>query len=125
MRLLLDTQVLLWALLDDARLGRRAREEIADGRNDVLISAASAWEISIKQSIGKLRAPRDLPDQLRRARFDVLEIGLSHALAVGRLPSHHRDPFDRMLVAQAMTERLTLVTADPAIVQYDVETLQI
>ena len=119
MRLLLDTHVLLWALTDDPQLTPAARDAITDGRNEVFVSAASAWEISIKRGLGKLRAPKDLPEQLRRARFDVLPIDLAHALAVESLPDLHRDPFDRMLVAQAISERLTLVTADPQVQQYE------
>lgn len=123
MRLLLDTHVLLWALLDSERLHPQSRAAIVDGRNEVLVSTASAWEITIKRGLGKLDAPHDLPEQLRNARFEVLPVGLAHALAVGELPDHHRDLFDRLLVAQARVEELTLVTADPALRAYDVPTL--
>lgn len=123
MNLLLDTHTLLWALADDPTLTGDAREAIVDGRNDVLVSAVSAWEITIKRALGKLRAPDDLPDQLARARFAPLDVTIEHALAVGELPDHHADPFDRMLVAQARTERLTLVTRDAHIARYDVDVL--
>lgn len=123
MRLLLDTHVLLWALVDDARLRPEARERIADGRTQILVSAASAWEIEIKRALGKLRTPDDLVDQLEAAGFQALDVTIRHALAVGALPDHHRDPFDRMLVAQALVDDLVLVTHDPQVLRYDVATL--
>jgi PIN domain nuclease of toxin-antitoxin system len=122
---LLDTHVLLWVLSDDPRLEGRARAAITDGRNRVLVSAVSAWEITIKKALGKLRVPDDLPAQLARQRFVSLDITVTHALAVGDLPHHHADPFDRMLVAQARTDRLTLITHDPQILHYEVEVLQL
>lgn len=120
MNLLLDTHTLLWALADDPTLAGPARRAIVDGRNRVLVSAASAWEITIKAALGKLRAPDDLPTQLERARFEPLDIAVAHALAVAHLPDHHADPFDRMLIAQARSEDLTLVTRDARIQRYDV-----
>lgn len=123
MNLLLDTHVLLWALADDPALSGQARDAIVDGRNRVLVSAASAWEITIKAALGKVRAPDDLLVQLERARFEPLDVTIPHTLAVGALPGHHADPFDRLLVAQARTERLTLVTRDGDIARYDVATL--
>ena len=125
MSLLLDTHVLLWALTNDPQLSDDARATIADGRTRVLVSSVSAWEITIKKALGKLRAPDDLADQLRQQRFTPLDITVTHALAVGDLPPHHADPFDRMLVAQARTDRLTLVTHDPQILEYDVEVLSV
>lgn len=123
MALLLDTHVLLWALTEDQRLQPDVRERIADGRTPVYVSAASAWEITIKQALGKLRAPSDLPEQLARARFESLAVRVEHALAVGDLPDLHGDPFDRMLIAQARVERLTLVTHDAEVQRYDVAVL--
>ena len=123
MRLLLDTHVLLWWLSEDARLGREARAAIADGTSSVLVSAATAWEISIKQALGKLEAPDDLEGALAAERFDALPVTVPHALAAGRLPRHHDDPFDRLLVAQAQQERLRLVTADRRVSRYDVRRL--
>lgn len=125
MRILLDTHVLLWALIEDARLRSAARTVIEDGRNAVFVSAASTWEITIKRSLGKLDVPDDLAAQLQAARFEVLAITVEHTLAVGDLPDHHRDPFDRLLVAQARVANLTLLTADPAICRYDVATLRV
>lgn len=123
MRLLLDTHVVLWALTDDPSLSRDGRAAISEGRNQIFMSAVSAWEMSIKRSLGKLRVPDDLVAQLGRARVDHLDVTVAHALAVGDLPHHHRDPFDRLLVAQAMVAGLTLVTRDAEIRRYDVPTL--
>lgn len=123
MRLLLDTHVLLWALTDDSSLTAAARAAIVDGRNRVVVSAVSAWEITIKRSLGKLRAPADLAEEVAAHRFTPLAVSLEHALAVGALPDLHRDPFDRLLVAQAGVEDLTIVTRDRAIARYDVDVL--
>ena len=123
MQLLLDTHVLLWALTDHERLGPAAREVITDRRSLVCVSAASAWEITIKTTLGKLRAPGNLAVALGDAGFEPLAISVDHALAVGQLPDIHRDPFDRILLAQAITEGLTLVTSDPALRRYDVALL--
>lgn len=124
MRLLLDTHVLLWALADDPSLSTAARAAIVDGRNRVVASAVSAWEITIKRSLGKLRAPADLAEAVAAHRFTPLAVSLEHALAVGALPDLHRDPFDRLLVAQAGVEGLTIVTRDRAIARYDVDVLE-
>lgn len=123
MRLLLDTHVILWALSANPRLGRQARSRIVEPSNEVFASAASAWEIAIKRSIGKLEAPADLEAELEREGIDPLVIRIDHALAVGGLPPHHRDPFDRMLAAQSLLESLTMVTADPVFEQYGVTVL--
>lgn len=125
MSFLLDTHVLLWALTDDPRLIGEARGAITDGRTRVFVSAVSAWEIVVKKALGKLRAPDDLADQLQKQRFVPLDVTVAHALAVGDLPDHHADPFDRMLVAQARCDRLTLVTHDALIRQYDVQVLAV
>lgn len=123
MRLLLDTHILLWWLADELRIPESHREAIRDGRNQVFVSAASAWEAAIKQRLGKLRAPADLKTQVKGARFELLNITIDHALAVGELPDHHSDPFDRMLIAQARIEKLTLVTEDPKLRLYDLPIL--
>lgn len=123
MSILLDTHVLLWALADDPALTDAARRAITDASNRVLVSAVSAWEITIKKALGKLRAPDDLVDQLVQRRFAPLDVTIDHALAVSTLPDHHADPFDRLLIAQARTERLTLATRDRNIARYDVATL--
>lgn len=112
-RLLLDTQVWLWWQTDDSRLGVGARAAIS-GASEVRFSAVSAWEIAIKSALGKLTLPRghDIVAELEKDGFLELPVHLSHALAVRKLPDIHRDPFDRMLVAQALSEGLSIVTGD-------------
>ncbi len=122
MRLLLDTHAFLWWLAD-IKLSTLARDAIAEPDNEVLVSAASAWEISIKQALGKLNAPRDVADRIRINRFTALPISVAHALVAGALPPHHRDPFDRMLVSQALHEGLTVVTRDARFAAYGVPIL--
>ncbi len=123
MKLLLDTHILLWWLADDARLPPEAHRGIADRATEVVISAATAWEIAVKRSAGRLDAPDDLPGALARHGFDPLAITVEHALSAGSLPLHHGDPFDRMLIAQAHLEGLTLVTVDPTFAEYGVDLL--
>ena len=123
MRLLLDTHVLVWWLADDETLGDEARSAIVDGNSVVMVSAASVWEIAIKRAAGRLDAPGDLEAQLEKNRFVPLAIGIGHAVRAGALPPHHADPFDRMLVAQAELEGLTIVTRDENISRYAVATL--
>ena len=116
MRLLLDTHAFLWWVEDDARLSRKARTAIAEPGNDCFLSLASSWEMAIKISLGKLKlaAPleRFVPDQLAANGFRELAIDFRHVARVSRLPFHHRDPFDRLLAAQALEEDLTVVSAD-------------
>jgi PIN domain nuclease of toxin-antitoxin system len=121
-RLLLDTHVLLWWLAGDATLARRARRLIAN-EPEVFASAASAWEIAIKRALGKLEAPEDLAAALDAGGIERLPIEFEHAAVAGSLPRHHDDPFDRMLVAQAQCEGLTLLTSDPRISSYAVAVL--
>ena len=123
MRLLLDTHALLWWLADDPTLSRAARRAIAAVESRVYVSAASAWEISIKRALGKLDAPPDVEDQVEVSGFEPLSITIGHASAAGALPAHHDDPFDRMLIAQAMAEDLIVVTRDPRFAPYGVGTL--
>ena len=122
MRLLLDTHALLWWLADEG-LTVPARDAIADPGNVVMVSAASAWEISVKKALGKLAAPDDLEHQVQASGFLPLPISLAHGVAAGRLDRYHEDPFDRMLVAQAQCEGLVIVTRDPGIAAYDVPVL--
>ena len=123
MNLLLDTHTLIWALADNPELAAPAREAIVDGNNIVCVSAVSVWEISIKKTLGKLDAPDTLLEEISRHRFTPLEIALKHADRAGRLPPIHLDPFDRMLIAQAQSEQLTLVTRDAEIQKYAVHCL--
>jgi PIN domain nuclease of toxin-antitoxin system len=120
MTLLLDTHVLLWWLQDAAELSRTARKAIQDGKNPVYISAAVAWEIAIKKALGKLEAPDNLEEVMGANRFLPLPITIAHALAVQTLPDHHRDPFDRLLIAQALHEGFRLVNRDADIAKYPV-----
>ena len=119
MRLLLDTHVALWWLTDDETLSDEVKQLI-DTEVEAFISAASVWEISIKQSLGKLVGPPDLLDVLNRSGLLELPIRSRHAAEAGGLPLEHRDPFDRMLVAQARCEGLTLLSRDPQMRRYDV-----
>lgn len=119
MRLLLDTNVLIWWLEESPRLGPDARDVITR-EGEVIVSAVSAFEIAAKMAIGKLRAPPDFAEQITEQAMIELPVTLRHGLAVGQLPLHHRDPFDRLLIAQARCEGLTIVTADRAFTAYDV-----
>jgi len=121
-RLLLDTHALLWWLADEG-LTTEARDAIADPANLVAVSAASAWEISIKKALGKLAAPDDLEQQVQTGGFLPLPISIAHGVAAGQLPYHHEDPFDRMLIAQAHIEGLTIVTRDKRFDVYGVALL--
>lgn len=123
MRLLLDTHALLWWLADEG-LNEQARDAIADPDNLVMVSATSAWEISIKKALGKLSAPDDLEQQIDESGFAPLPISIAHGIAAGRLPRHHDDPFDRMLIAQAYAEGLTIVTHDKRFADYNVALLR-
>jgi len=121
MKLLLDTHILLWWLADDPRLPPSASAAIADSDAVVTVSAATAWEIAIKKAAGRLDAPDDLIDALGANDFETLAITAAHGLAAGALPPHHADPFDRMLIAQAQKEGLTLISVDTRFRDYDVE----
>jgi PIN domain nuclease of toxin-antitoxin system len=120
---LLDTHVLLWWLSDHKSLTTKAVEAIKDGKNLIFVSAATAWEISIKRVLGKLKAPDGLEETLESNRFHQLPISIRHGLVAGSLPRHHDDPFDRMLIAQAQTEQLTIITHDVRMEQYGVPIL--
>ena len=123
MTLLLDTHVLLWCLGSPERLCRETRRKIEAPAQVVFVSAASAWEIEVKRALGKLKAPADLEEQLQEKRFTELPVRLRHVRALGSLPDLHRDPFDRMLVAQALADGLTIVTSDDQIRAYPAPTL--
>ncbi|APU13874.1 MULTISPECIES: type II toxin-antitoxin system VapC family toxin [Actinoalloteichus] len=125
MRVLLDTNVLLWWLFDDERLTREATELIADVDNTVYVSAVSAFEIATKSSIGKLSVPGDLAELITKNAFDEMPVTVSHGLEVARLPLHHRDPFDRLLIAQARCESLTLLTGDTKLESYEVKVITV
>ena len=124
MNLLLDTHVLIWTLEDNPTLSVSARDAIVNGANIVFVSSVSIWEIRIKKALGKLDVPDDLLEQIKLHRFTELAINFEHAYSAGDLPDIHKDPFDRMLIAQAKIEKLTLVTRDGFIPKYDVKTLK-
>ena len=128
MRLLLDTHTVLWWRMADRRLSDRARAEIGANHNTAWVSVASVWEAAIKFAAGRLRLPKPPAELLSNAALgqrgiESLSIRDVHALAAGALPRHHADPFDRMLIAQAQVEDLTIVTSDAAFDQYDVRVL--
>jgi PIN domain nuclease of toxin-antitoxin system len=127
MRLLLDTHAFLWFVLNDPRLSPNARTAIGDPGNDVFLSPASYWEVAIKVSLGKYSLPGLFQDFMERQitvnDFEVLPITVKHASVVAALPFHHRDPFDRLLIAQAMSEQIPVASADPAFDPYPVSRL--
>ncbi len=124
---LLDTNALLWSLLEPYKLSSRALEVVKDPETVVLVSSASAWELSIKHKLGKLTSAsgvlQNFPGYLKRLQANVLAIIPEHALRAGALPLHHRDPFDRMLIAQAQHERVPVLTNDEVFASYEVEVL--
>lgn len=124
MRLLLDSHALLWALTAPEKLSADAVREIAAAANNVWFSPASVWELEIKSAQGKLELPDSWLDVVERSRFSELPIRSSHTTVAGRFPRHHRDPFDRLLIAQALTEDLRLVTRDRLVLAYGVKVLE-
>lgn len=127
MKALLDTHAFLWWISDDPRLSAPIRELVGNGESKLFLSAASGWEIAIKMRLGRLEVHGDpeqfILEQLALNDIAVLPVSISHALRTVALPGHHRDPFDRMLVAQSQIERLPIVTADPLIARYAVEVI--
>ena len=127
MRILLDTQCWLWMALSPDRFSARSRKLVEDRQNTLYLSAASAWEIAIKHGLGKLRLPGPpesyVPMRMQDLSVEPLAIDPGHVLRVASLPAHHRDPFDRLLIAQAQIEDLPLLTADAALAAYDVTTI--
>ena len=121
MRLLLDTHALLWSLNGDKRLGPTARSLLADRANDLIVSMASLWEIALKTQAGKLSADiQGISDTLRRNGVTLLEVSVAHLVALTTLPRHHKDPFDHLLIAQAMAENATLMSEDHWMPSYPV-----
>lgn len=120
MRLLLDSHVFLWANAEPDRLSAAAVAALASPSHEAWLSHASVWELTIKLSVGRLRLGGSLSDLIADSKVGLLPIGLGHIEATARLPHHHGDPFDRMLIAQAREEGMTLVTADPSIQRYPV-----
>lgn len=127
MRCLLDTHVFLWWISDDERLSETARKILASGENELFFSAAGCWEIAIKARLGKLDMPKKLEifiaDQLSDNAIQTMPVLAAHALHIYNLPDFHRDPFDRMIIAQSQLEGIPIVTSDPLVSRYDVQTL--
>ena len=127
MRYLLDTHALLWWIADAPELSARARSLIEPADHEILVSAVSGWEISVKYQLGKLKlaGPPDvvIPQHVAENGFAVLPVTLAHGVQVHRIPLHHRDPFDRMLVAQSQLERVPIVSRDAAFAAYDIDVL--
>ena len=123
MKLLLDTHTMIWVFAEPRLLSAQAKNAIADEENDVFVSVVSPWEIAIKRSKKRLHAPDDLDQAVTAHQFRLLPVQLRHTKAIGSMPHHHGDPFDRMLVAQAMIDGLTLVTSDRTLRRYPVATL--
>lgn len=127
MKVLLDTHTFLWAIRADERLSSRAREIFIAGRNELLLSVASIWEILLKVQVGKIRFEEPAVGYLKRQIFKnnirMLPILMDHVAHLESLPLHHRDPFDRILVAQSMEENLSLLTADPLMKSYSVSVI--
>ena len=120
---LLDTHIFLWSLDETKRLTEEVVKILKDSRNRIFVSVATAWEISIKQKKGKLPLKTTLEECFRKSNFEILEIKLPHILQLENLPFYHKDPFDRMLVAQAIVEKLMIITEDGKIKKYDVSVL--
>lgn len=119
MRILLDTHIYVWWLADDARLTKYALKMIEDPANTIFVSAASIWEIAIKAALGVIRAdPEEIAEAVQPSGFENLPITSRHAVQVAKLPVHHRDPFDRMLVAQSLVEPMRLLTHDQTLARY-------
>ncbi|MGH7799871.1 MAG: type II toxin-antitoxin system VapC family toxin [Thermodesulfobacteriota bacterium] len=125
MKALLDTHTFLWWITDDIRLSSSAREIITNGDNELFLSAATGWEIAIKAQLGRIKLPKEphsfIADQLRLNSIQSLPIQMGHALHVYSLPNHHRDPFDRLIIAQGQLENLPILTMDPLIAKYKVK----
>lgn len=123
MRLLLDSHVIVWWSAYPSRLQAKTRDLITRPENEVFISAASTWELGLKMALGKLRLPADYTTQLLQQGLDELPVRVVHTVRAAQLPLLHNDPFDRLLIAQALVESLVLVTTDRQIVRYDVPVL--
>jgi len=125
MNVLLDTHILIWALENNPALPQKARDVIIDGSNVIYVSSATVWEMSIKKAIGKLSVPDNLYEEIKNHRFTMLDINFEHAELAGKLPDLHKDPFDRMLIAQSIIEKLTLISKDSMIAKYQVKLMNL
>jgi len=125
MNYLLDTQIFLWWLAKDKKLKESIKKIIADPQNTIYVSVTNAWEISIKYKIGKLPLKTTLEKCFEVTKFPIININLQHILQLDKLPLIHKDPFDRLLIAQSMIENLTLITSNPKIWQYKIDLLKV
>ena len=127
MKLLLDTHIFIWWANEPEKLSPKALGALHEGGNDLILSVVSAWEIQIKIQLGKLRLSKSLAELVKSQRetneLEILPLELGHVLTLDTLPFHHKDPFDRLLIAQCVSERLTLVTADDSLSAYSVKIL--
>lgn len=121
---LLDTHIFIWAMEGNKFLSKSIRNKIADPSHEVFVSVASIWEIVIKRNLKKIQINFDIETSIRQAGIEILPIKVSHVLATEKLPHYHKDPFDRMLIAQTIVEHLTLVTDDVKMKKYDVKILE-
>ncbi len=124
MRCLLDTHIFLWSLNSDPKLKDSIRKILQDPQNEVYVSVVNGWEISIKHKVGKLPLKTTVAECFKKSDFKILNINLEHILQLDKLPLHHKDPFDRILVSQAQVENLTLITSDQKIGQYPVKIMK-
>ena len=122
-RYLIDTHILLWYLSDDKNLSFELKRVLEDTKNEILVSVVSLWEIFIKEDLGKLTVPKDIEKYTTRSGFDFLDIELEHVLNIKNLKNHHKDPFDRMLIAQAIAENIPIITNDSKFLQYKVKVI--
>ncbi|MBI2009799.1 MAG: type II toxin-antitoxin system VapC family toxin [Candidatus Chisholmbacteria bacterium] len=122
-RYLIDTNVLIWWMADSPRLSENIKNLLINSQSEIFLSVVSVWEVVIKKQVGKLRPPRDWKITLEKQKFEILTLDLPHVFYLEKLPFLHKDPFDRMLVAQALSEKLTLITADEKLRQYRVKVL--
>jgi len=120
---LIDTHILLWWFFDDKNLKKNIREIITNEENEIKVSIASLWEITIKKSLNKLKAPDNLKEALEESNFQILPITLDHLRKLEHLPNLHNDPFDRLFIAQSIFEKLTFITADKNIKKYKINNL--
>ncbi len=125
MRYLVDTNIFIWWMEENKRLHKEQMNLLNDPQNQIFLSVASIWEIVIKQAKGKLKTPRDIGGGIKRSKFTMLPIETSHVLGVGKLPLHHNDPFDRLLISQAKVEKLTLITSDQKFKKYQLSLMGI
>ncbi len=119
-KFLLDTQIFIWWMEDKKRLKENIKNILSDSSNSVFLSVTSVWEMAIKLKLGKLKLPKDWKQTIKNCRFEILPVNFEHALALEELPLHHKDPFDRMLIAQAKVENCTLITVDQKIQKYKI-----